>query len=269
MTGRLRRPLLAVVALLLLAGCQIRTEVAIDVAEDGSGTVTVSVGLDPDAAGRVPALADELRVDDLEATGWTVTGPAVEDDGFTWVRATKAFATPEEAGTVLAELAEIAGTDAPFRDFAVTRERSFARTEYGFRGTVDFAGGLEAFGDEALTQALDGEALGESVEAIEERIGQAIDDVFRFRVAVGLPGSVESNAPTSASNGAIWEPRLSEARAIELEATSEVVRTRSIVFAALAVAGVVGALTVGALVPLRRARRRRALAPRGRHGVTP
>jgi hypothetical protein len=267
LTRRLRRPLLAVVALVLLAGCQIRTEVALDVAEDGSGTVTVSVGLDPDAAGRVPGLADELRVDDLEATGWTITGPAVEDDGFTWVRAAKPFATPEEAGAVLAELGQVAGADSPFREFAVTRSRSFARTEYGFQGTVDFSGGLEAFGDEALTEALDGEALGESVEAIEQRIGQAIDEVFSFRVAVGLPGSVESNAPTSAANGAVWEPRLSEGRAIELEATSEVVRTRSVVFAALAVVGAVGALTVGAIVPLRRARRRRAMAPRGRHGV--
>ena len=98
--------------------------------------------------------------------------------------------------------------------------------------------------------------------------GQAVDEVFGFRIAVGLPGSVESNAPTSASNGAVWEPRLSEGRAIELEASSEVVRTRSIVLAGLAVVGVVGALTVGAIVPMRRARRRRALAPRGRHGVS-
>lgn len=266
MSSRIRRPLLAALALVLLAACQVRTEVAVDVEADGSGTITVSVGLDPDAASRVPGLAEELRVDDLEATGWTVTGPEVEVDGFTWIRATKPFATPEDAGTVLAELGEIAGTDAPFRDFEVRRERSFARTEYGFTGTVDFSGGLEAFGDDALTAALDGEPLGESVEAIEQRIGQAIDDAFTFRVAVGLPGEVSSNAPTAAANGAVWEPRLSEGRAITLEASSEVVRTRSIVFVALAVAGVVGALTVGALVPLRRARRRRRLAPRGRHG---
>jgi len=261
------RRLLGLLAVVVLAtACQVRTEVAVDVEEDGSGIVTVSVGLDPDAASRVPGLADELRVDDLEATGWTVTGPEVEVDGFSWIRASKPFDTAEEAGAVLAELGEIAGTEAPFRDFEVTRERSFARTEYGFTGTVDFSGGLEAFGDEALTAALDGEPLGESVEAIEQRIGQAIDEAFTFRVAVGLPGEVSSNAPTAAANGAVWEPRLSEGRAITLSATSEVVRTSSIVFLVLAVVGVVGALTVGAVVPIRRARRRRAVAPRGRHG---
>jgi hypothetical protein len=241
----------------------VRTEVAVDVAEDGSGTVTVSVGLDPDAAARFPRLADDLRIDDLEATGWTVTGPAVEEDGFSWVRATKPFATPEQAGAVLAE---VAGADGPFRDFAVTRERSFARTEYGFTGVVDFsAEGLAAFSDEALTTALDGEPLGESVEAIETRIGAAIDDAFSFRVAVGLPGEVESNAPTSASNGAVWEPRLSEGRAITLEASSEEVRTQTLALVAAAVLGGLALLVVAVVLPLRRARRRRALAPRGRH----
>jgi hypothetical protein len=262
---RARRPLVALLAVLLLAACQVRTEVAVDVAEDGSGTVTVSVGLDPDAASRFPRLADDLRVDDLEATGWTVTGPAVEDDGFSWVRATKPFSTPEQAGAVLAE---IAGAEGPFRDFAVTRERSFARTEYGFSGVVDFSSeGLAAFSDEALTEALDGEPLGESVAAIETRIGAAIDDAFTFRVAVGLPGEVESNAPTSASNGAVWEPRLSEGRAITLEATSEEVRTRTLGFVAAAAVGALAVLVVGIVVPVRRARRRRALKPRGRHGV--
>ena len=52
------RPLVALLAVVLLAACQVRTEVAVDVGEDGSGTVTVSVGLDPDAASRVPGLAE-------------------------------------------------------------------------------------------------------------------------------------------------------------------------------------------------------------------
>ena len=122
---------------MLAAACQVRTEVAIDVADDGSGTVTVSVGLDPDAVTQVPDLSSELRLDDLRATGWDISGPDVEADGLTWVRATKPFGTAEEAGAVLAE---IAGDDGPFQDFAVTRDRSFARTEYGFEGTVDFSG---------------------------------------------------------------------------------------------------------------------------------
>ena len=76
------------------AGCRVRTQLAVDVEEDGSGMVTVAVGLDADAVDRVPALDQELRLDDLEAAGWEVTGPSAEDDGLTWFRATKGSPRP-------------------------------------------------------------------------------------------------------------------------------------------------------------------------------
>lgn len=251
--------LAALAGLLAAAGCEVRTEVGVEVAEDGSGEVTVSVGLDDDAVERVPNLGEELRTDDLEATGWTVEGPTEEADGLTWVRATKGFATPEEAGAVLDELAVRGG---PFRDFAVTRERSFARTEYGFTGTVDFAGGLERLGDDALAAALDGEPLGEDVAAIEERIGQAIDEAFTFRVAVRLPGDLSSsNAPVEAANGAVWSPRISEAGPVELRARSEVVRTATIALTAVAVLAGVAAVAVALGFPWRRRRQRALHAP--------
>ena len=250
----IRRALALVVVVVAAAGCEVRTEVGVRVSEDGSGTVTVAVGLDDDAISRVPGLEQELRLDDLRATGWEITGPALESDGFTWIRGSKGFDTPAEAGVVLAE---VAGENGPFRDFVVTRERSFARTEFGFRGTIDFTGGLEAFGDDALAAALDGEPLGEDVAAIEERIGQAIDEAFTFRVAVRLPGDLSSsNAPTRAGNGAVWEPRLSEGGPIELTASSEVVRTRTIALVVVAVVAALAAVLVLIGVPWRRRRAR-------------
>ena len=252
----IRRALALLLAVVAAAGCQVRTEVGVEVEDDGSGTVTVAVGLDDDAMSRVPGLEQELRLDDLRATGWEITGPAPEADGFTWIRGAKRFATPEQAAVVLAE---VAGESGPFRDFVVTRERGFARTDFGFRGTVDFTGGLEAFGDEALAAALDGEPLGEDVAAIEERIGQAIDEAFTFRIAVRLPGGLSSsNAPTEADNGAVWEPRLSEAGPIQLSASSEVVRTRTIALVMLAAVAALAAVAVLVGVPWRRRRRRHA-----------
>jgi hypothetical protein len=256
-----RRAALAVLVLLLaVAGCRVRTEVDVQVAEDGSGVVTVAVGLDEDALDRVGRLEDELRLDDLVATGWEVTEPALEADGLTWIRASKPFQTPEEAATVLAE---VTGTDGPFRDVAVTRERSFARTRFGFEGTVDLSGGLEAFSDEALATALDGVPLGEDVAAIEERIGAPLDEAFSLQVAVRLPGALSStNAPTRAGESAVWEPRLSDQGPVYLTAESEVVRSRSVVFLAGAVLAAVAALAVALGFPWRR--RRRA---RGRHAA--
>lgn len=244
----------AVVAVASLAGCQVRTEIGIDVDADGSGVVGVAVGLDDDAVARVGRLEDQLRLDDLLATGWEIVGPVEEADGFTWVRASKPFARAEDAAVVLAE---IAGERGPFQGFAVSRERSFARTTYRFEGRVDFTGGLEAFGDDALAAALDGEPLGEDIAAIEARIGGAIDEAFSVRVAVRLPGDVSStNAPTRAENGAVWEPRLSEAGVIELRATSEVVRARTIVLVALAAVAAVAAVAVAVGFPRRRRRGR-------------
>ena len=234
----------AVLALLLTSACEVRTDVAVEVHEDGSGFVSVGAGLDDDAMRRVPGIADELRLDDLAATGWEVQLPTREDDGMTWIRVRKPFATPEEAEEVLSE---IAGQNGPLRDFVVTRERSFARTDYGFEATVDFRGGIEAFADEELSAALDGEPLGEDVAAIEERIGAAIDEVFTFRVAVRLPGDVESNAPTQAENGAIWRPTLAEPGPIELRASSELVRWRTYAFIAVAAVAAIAALVMGAL----------------------
>ncbi len=50
---RFARRLCAVLALVLaLAGCRMDVNVGIDVAEDGSGTVTVAVGVDDDLLSR-------------------------------------------------------------------------------------------------------------------------------------------------------------------------------------------------------------------------
>ena len=158
-------------------------------------------------------------------------------------------------------LTEISGEDGPFQRFAVTRERSFARTTYGFEGAVDLTGGFERFGDEALAAALDGEPLGEDIAAIEERIGAAIDDAFQLRVAVRLPGDVTStNAPTEADNGAVWQPRLSEPGVVEMRAESEVVRTGTIALVAVAAVAAVAALAVAVGFPWRRRRRRQRAA---------
>ena len=92
------RRLLVVLVVLVASACQIRTEVTLDVEEDGSGVVGVAVALDDAAVQEVPGLEQELRLDDLEAASWTVSGPTIEADGLTWIRVSKPFGTPAEAG---------------------------------------------------------------------------------------------------------------------------------------------------------------------------
>jgi hypothetical protein len=238
----------------------VRTDIGIEMKENGSGTVTVKIGLDEDAMRRAPNFQQSLRVDDLTAHGWTVTGPVKETDGFTYFSATKPFANPDEAKRIFTE---ISGEKGPFRDFTISRARSFARTKFRFSGTVDFSGGIESFSDSELAQQLDGEPIGEDVKAIEQRINDTLDNVFQIRIAVRMPGDVTSNAPGQAANGAVWLPRLSQPAAITLEASSTSTRWFTIIgtaVAALAALGIIVLLVVRLLLRLRR-RRRFAVTP--------
>jgi hypothetical protein len=241
---RLRRlPLVALAALaaVLASACQVRTLVTVDVADDGSGTVEVAVGLDADAVGRLPDLDDDgrstvtdlaalVRTADLVAAGWEVADPAAGDGDMTWIRATKPFGTPEEADRILAELA---GPDGALRDLHVSRGPAFGRTSYGFSGTVDLSRGLEAFGDERLAAALDGQVLGQDSAEIEQELGQPLADVFTFEIAARLPGGGAST----------WSPGLGDGP-LAIEADSTVYDGPVLGLTAVAVAAAVALMAV-------------------------
>lgn len=262
MSARFARSLrsvgLALVAAVVLTACQLRTEVNVSVTEDGSGTVEVALALDEEAASRRPDLADELEVDDLVATGWEVTGPAEEADGWTWIRARHDFGDPAEVALLVDE---IAGPDGPFRDFRLQRADGFAETSFRFEGVVDFTGGLDAaVADRDLAETLGAEPL----ELLDERLEQAIDRVVQVQVAVRLPGTVESNAPTRASNGAVWRPSVVEPEPVELRATSTVTNTDRLVWTGIAaLAGLVLVVLLVVWIVRRRRRRRGAAAAAG------
>ncbi len=227
----MRRALLLVVGAVLLSSCRLELDVNVAVSEDGSGSVEVVVGVDADGIERIGGdLGAVLEVDDLTEAGWVVDGPDEESDGYTRVRFRRSFANAEEAADIFGE---IAGEDGPFQDFAVRRETSLARTEWGFSGRVDFSGGLEAFGDDALAAELDGEPLGQSVEEIEAQLGEALSRIIQVRVSARLPGDVTSNATTKAENGAVWQVGFGDG-AVDLEATGEEQRTSTLVGIAVA-----------------------------------
>lgn len=250
----LRAALGALVLVAALVGCRVQTEVVVDVAEDGSGTVSVGVGLDPDATSRVPDVAAALRVDDLRAAGWDVTAPRVEDDGHTWVRASKPFADPDGFAAVMGELT---GPEGALRDFALTEERSFARTTWEVTGTVDLAGGLEAFTDADLAELLGGEPLGASVEELEADLGEPLADVFTLLVSVTMPDGSETTV----------EPVLGEPEPVAISGSATIWRPDTLVFAGVAAVAALLLLVVAVIGPIVRLRRKRALRPRGRHAA--
>jgi hypothetical protein len=226
----------------LLSACRLELGVDVAVEEDGSGTVEVVVAVDADGIERIGGdLGAVLEVDDLVKAGWAVSGPDLDDDGWTRVRFRRSFADPDEANAIFED---IAGDDGLFQDLVVGYEPSFARSEWTFSGRLDFSGGPEAFGDEALTAELDGEPLGQSVEEIEAQLGEPLTDVIQARVGVRLPGEVTSNAPSTAGGAAVWQAGFGD-DAVDLAATGEEQRTATLVAAGVAVGFAVALVLYG------------------------
>jgi hypothetical protein len=240
---------LVLVAGAFLSGCRLEIDLNVAVEEDGSGVVEVVVGLDEDAVERIGGdLEAVLEVDDLLAAGWEVDGPDLESDGYTRVRISRPFGTPEEAAEVFAQ---VAADDGPFQDFQVSRETSFAETRWSFTGRVDFTGGVESFGDDGLAAELDGQPLGQSVEEIEEQLGDSLSRLITVRVRARLPGEVSSNATTRADNGAVWQVGFGE-EPLELRAEGAERRTSVLVLSGVAALALLG---LGVLGLVRLARR--------------
>jgi hypothetical protein len=248
--------LLLLWALLGSAACRLQLDLNTSVEADGRGQIEVVAGLDADAIERIGGdLGDLLEVADLQEAGWTVAGPTLESDGYTRVRVSQPFANPAEAAELFDQIASAAG---PFRDLRVTRSTSFARTEWGFSGRIDFAGGLEAFGDEGIAAELDGEPIGQSEEDIEAQLGEPLSEAIQVRVTVRLPGEVTSNATAAADDGVWWAPW--GAAPIDLEATGQQTRTATLVAAGLGAGCLVLLVVYGVVGLVRRRSGRRPAA---------
>lgn len=230
--------LAALIAAVLLSGCQIAIGVGVDVDADGSGVVRATVTLDKAAAEEAGDLAGRLRVDDLTQAGWRVEGPVATADGGQRVSASKRFATPREAAVIVEQLS---GEDGPFRDFRVRQSRSFLKTTTAFSGRVNLDRGLGSFSDDELRSRL-GSDLGFDPAELEGRLGRTLSRIFPVRVVARLPGDMESNAPLTAENGAQWSPTFGEH--VTLRASAEKWNTANVA------AGVVALLAGLALVGL-------------------
>lgn len=226
-------------AVVLLGACRVETTVGVSVDDDGSGQIAVDVVLDADAVRRVGDVKEEIRTSDLRAAGWEVEGPQPVDGGGQRLRVSRPFNTPQEAEAIFRSLAT---PESPFGRVDIDQRRGFWSTKTTFAATVDLSGGLEAFSDPQLSEALGGQPLGVPAEQLEQRLGAALDRVFQLRVAARLPGDIESNAPRQLRGGAMWTPKLGET--VTLEASSTAVNRPRIVFAVIALTSAVAAVAL-------------------------
>jgi len=186
---RALRVLLVFFAALVLSACQVDAVVDVIVTEDGSGTVTLTAAFDEEIVEAVPEIADGLRTSDLVSAGWVVDGPRRAETGnAVVVSATKPFASPDDLGGVLDE---IAGAGTLFSDFQVERTRSFARTTYEVTGKIDPRISLTTFGDESIT-GLVGAPLGMSLAELQAAAGRPLEETVSLEFAISLPDTVQA-----------------------------------------------------------------------------
>ena len=199
---------LAAALVVAAAACQADATVDLTLAEDGSGEVAVTVTLDADAAARVPDLADDLRVADLEATGWTVTGPDPTEDGGVTIEARKPFATPEQGRAVLRE---VGGRGGILRAIELRRDHTFGETTWTFGAGLDLSAGLGGFSDEDLDAVLGADAFGLDQAALEEELGEPLPDTMSVTVEAHLPdGEFTTNGDATGATSARWSADLGD-----------------------------------------------------------
>ena len=186
----------------LVAACRVDTAAHVEVAEDGSGSLTVVFNADAVAVARVPELAGGLRLDDARAAGWAVEGPLFRADGGVQVRAIKRFESSMQLPQLLDE---IAGKDVIFTDVVLEQTRSFAETSYRFGATIDPTPALDAFSDGALAQIFEGQPFGRPLQDLIAEAGTP-EDSLGLEFSLTLLDSEDAFSASSTALGAEGEP---------------------------------------------------------------
>jgi len=185
-----------VIAVVLLAACHVDATVDIAVEADGSGTITVTALADADVVSQAPGLAEDLRFDDAEAAGWTVTAPVATADGGLQVELTHEFANPEEATALLQS---INGSGGPLHGVVLSRGIDERGTIVSLTGSLRIDG-LAAFADPDVLAAIGATPYAEQVAASNSSPNQAVGVTVRAE----LPGKITSATGTVENGSVSW-----------------------------------------------------------------
>jgi len=183
--------------LLVLSGCRVDMYIDVTADDSGAGTITVTVDIDVQAATLVPGLAEDLRLDDLIASGWTVEGPTQVNNGGLRVVVRYPFESPAEANMALAQ---ISGPNGPLRDAAVKRTVDGRTVNTTLDATLQLVGGVEAFSDADLSNLIGATPW----RSTAEKLGVDLNTAFSLTLSANLPGEIKKSTGTVADGGVIW-----------------------------------------------------------------
>ncbi|WP_419842286.1 hypothetical protein [Candidatus Poriferisodalis sp.] len=214
MCSRLAGAALVGVAVLVSAvGCRVDVVVDIDIAHDGSGSVTVELAFDAEVMQWVPDLGELIVTDGL--VGWDVRHVAEESPAGHVLRvvAVKRFASPAELAQVLAEIDRPPdGSAGLFRSATFTGSRDGARVLYDLTVTVGLDRPVAGLVNPATADALEGELFGLPIAQIEQRAGASLDELVTLTVRATVPqgsGRLPAEGVMTFNQGGVRELRVS------------------------------------------------------------
>ncbi|MCE9621552.1 MAG: hypothetical protein K8R99_04305 [Actinomycetia bacterium] len=248
----MRRTAIAVCALLALGACKVDLTVDVQVAADGSGTVTLTAIADAEVVAQAPGLAEDLRFDDASAAGWTVDGPTPTDAGGLQVVLTHTFATVAEATALLQS---INGTSGPLQGITITQTDTESQLTTFLAGSLRVDGQLQAFADSDLLSAIGGSPYEQTIRDL----GLAPAEAVSFTLTADLPGDPVNDGSTTQ-----WVAPL-DGTTLAVSATTAIAQGSTGIWGTVSTVALV-ALVAWCLVAIAfimfvaKARRRRALA---------
>lgn len=183
-------------AAVALAGCHLDVTVDVVIEPDGTGIVTVVAVADADLVNQTPGLADDLRLEDAIANGWTVDGPTTTDDGGLTITLTHPVSSPEELATVLNSI----GPPLNGMSAARTTDDANEQTTNAINGILELPAGFASFADTDLITAVGGVPFEEQLAAG----GLTPAEAMTFTYRVELPGElVSAETGTEVGDGVI------------------------------------------------------------------
>ncbi len=169
----------------MLTSCRVDVTIDVDMAENGSGELSVTVVADAAVLAAAPGLAEDVRTADLAAAGWTTEGATpTPGDGLS-LTIVHPFDTPEQATALLSTLN---GPSGPLQSISIQRVATISEITYSITGTGRLDGGLEAFTDPDLLAAVGGVPYAEQITASGSSPVDTVGVVLRLHVE----GDIES-----------------------------------------------------------------------------
>lgn len=177
------RAISALICVMLLASCRVDVTASVNVADNGSGLITVSIAADAATVQAAPELAQSLNLDDLREIGWDATVQTDRPDGGLLVVLSRSFATTDQATSLLQQLS---GDNGPLRELTITRSGSRNDATFTFSGRGGLPEGLAGFADTEALSVLGGAPFAQSLAAS----GASLTDTLGVVLRITLPGEI-------------------------------------------------------------------------------